>query len=656
MLPSVPPPSPTPPADDPHALLAASDAARARSAPREGAALARAAAQLAEGRGDSHLAGEALALLALHQVRLGELEAAVSSGQQALAHFAHGKPSAAHARARCTLSLAYERTGLHTLAVSHAAAALALARELGDLAAECWALIRLGTAADEGEEQHGLELLEQALDLARQLPANANTVDSEALFTALNNLSRRWVVEADRQAANDTQARAALLAALPLAEEAAQRSWPGLAAATAAANLGGVHRRLGHAPQARAHFSRALAEAEKRGYAGLAATVRLALASLDFETEPHAAHQQALAALLDAHAAAVDPDLALQARRTLVQGCRAQGDLAAALRHMERLHTEVLAAQARRSDLQTRLLFNHAELHQARHAAERARLAAEVERLRADAEQQTARRLTLDRDLLEREVAARTFELQQATSAAQAASRAKSTFLSIVSHELRTPLNGLIGMLDLARRRAADERQAHQLHMASAAARQLSGLIVKILDYVAADTRTPSQLSDWDLRSWLAAALQARHEAADSKGLRLVVDCATAVPERVRADRSRLGQILEALLDNALKFSSPGAVRVEAGWSTGAQGQPQLLLSVSDSGPGLAPELLQRLFRPFELGDASDSRAEGGLGLGLALAQRLAQSLGGELGVDSHPPAGSRFWVRIPVAVAEAVS
>ncbi len=626
---------------EPQVLLAASDAARARGAPKEGAAWAQAAARLADDRGDDRLAAEAWALLALHQVRLGELESAVASGQQALARYAPLGPSAAQSRAHGTLSLAYERAGLHTLAVSQAAAALAMARDQADLTAECWALVRLGTAADETEDQHGLELLDQALDLARHLPVP----DAEVLFTALNNLSRRWTVEADRRVDDSGKARAALLVALPLAEEAAQSVGPGFAAATAAANLGGIHRRLGHVPEARLHFGRALAQAEQRGYAGLAGTVRLALASLDIETEPSSAHQQALARLLDSRTPGVDPDLALQARRTLVEGCRAQGDTAAALAHMERLHTEVLSAQARRSDLQTRLLFNHAELHQARHAAERARLAVELERLRADAEQQTAQRLALDRDLLEREVAARTIELQQATSAAQAASRAKSTFLSIVSHELRTPLNGLIGMLELARRRAADQRQVDQLTTATGAARRLSGLIDNILNYVDPDAPPPGPTSPIELRAMLAGLA----ETSRAKGLALTVDCPAELPERVRVNGDRLGQILAALLDNAVKFSSPGPVRLEACWQQDTAGPAQLRLAVSDTGPGLAPELMQRLFHPFEPGDGSSTRAQGGLGLGLALAQRLAQSLGGELGVDSHPPAGSCFWVRVPV-------
>ena len=175
---------PQPAADDPQALLAASDAARARGAPREGAAWAEAAARLAEVGADPETGARALALLALHQVRLGELERAAASGQQAVARFSACGPSAERARTHGILSLAYERAGLHTLAVAQAAAALDMARALSDLNAECWALIRLGTAADESEDQQGLPLLAQAVELARRLPRPSPAIAPAAAWGA----------------------------------------------------------------------------------------------------------------------------------------------------------------------------------------------------------------------------------------------------------------------------------------------------------------------------------------------------------------------------------------------------------------------------------------------------------------------------------------
>lgn len=632
---------------DAAALLAAAATPQARARPREGAECARRAAELAVARGDHALAAQAESLQALHLVRLGELESSIDVAHRALAHHALAGPSVAQSLLHSTLSLAYERAGLYSLAVPHAAAALGMARDQGDLAAECWALIRMGTAADESSGQHGLELLTQAVVLAREVPGQ----EPELLFSALNNCSRRHMVEADRRA-DPASARAALEAALPLAEEAARLAQPGFTSATAEANLGGLHRRLGHLSRARDHFARALAEARQGSYAGLASTVELALASLAFQLEPTAANQATLTGLLDGHAAGADPDLRLQARQHLVDGCRARGDLAAALSHLERLHADWRAAQARRSDLQSRLLFNQAELDQARHAAERARLATEVQRLRAEAERQTAERLSLHRDVLEREVAARTAELAQATAVAQAASRAKSTFLSIVSHELRTPLNGITGMVEVALLRATDERQRRQLQTACAAARRLGDLIGNILDYVDADSGRPHAPADVDLRALLQAAVRSRTEQAQARGLVITVDCDRALPAQVRMDGQRVDQIVSALLDNSLKFSSPGPVQLAARWMGDAGTAGELHLSVSDTGPGLLPDVLRRLFTPFEPGDGSLTRAHGGLGMGLALAQRLAHSLGGEIGVDANPPAGTRFWVRLPLPAA----
>ena len=639
---------PATPADDGRAALAAADAARARGEHRAAADLARQALAWADARGEADLAAAAQALLALLLVRLGDVEGAVARGQRALVHLAAGPPSAALSRLHSTLSLAFERAGLHTLAVQHAASALETARAVGDSTAECWALNRLGTAISDGEDgDDGLGLLEEALDLARRLPGPTET------FAALNNLARRWMVRADRLP--PAAAQQALQQALPLAEAAmavAERSMPGFARATAAANLGGLHRRLADPVQAAAHYDQALAMARQHGYTALAATVALVQAGLAVSTEATPQSRAALADLLARPDTGVDPDLRLQVRRWLVDACRVAGDPAGALLQLEQLHAEALADRSRRSDLQTRLLIHRTELDQARHAAERARLDAELERLRADAQQQAARQLALDRDLLEREVSARTAELLRAKAVAEAAVRAKSAFLSIVSHELRTPLHGILGMLELARRHAADARQAAQLAAALTAGRQLNRLFDHILNYVAADAQAPAATEPADLRALLAGLHQAFDAAVQARGLALVSVVDPALPMLLPVDGQRLVQILETLLDNAVKFSHRGTVRLHARWQPAAAGPAQLHIEVADQGPGLSDDMLARLFRPFELGDGSSTRHHGGLGLGLALGQRLAQGMGGTLGVHNQAPDGCIFWVRVPVPVA----
>jgi len=635
------------PADDGRTLLAAADAARARGAQRLATDLARQALALAETQGDADLAADAQALLALLLVRLGDVEAAVASGQRALAHLAAGPPTAALSRLHSNLSLAFERAGLHTLAVQHAASALDIARTVRDTAAECWALNRLGTAIGGGAgigDDEGLPLLEEALGLARRLPGPTET------FAALNNLARRWMVRADRLAGAD--ARAALQQALPMAEAAmaiAEGGMPGFALATAAANLGGLYQRLADPGQAAAHYGRALALARQEGYTGLAATVELALAGLDLTIDPTPQARAALAGQLARADAGIDLDLRLQVRRSLIDACRAAGDLAAALAQLEHLHAEAMADQARRSDLQTRLLFNRTELEQARHAAERARLDAELERMRADAEHRAAAQLALDRDLLEHAVAARTAELVRAKAVAEAANRARSAFLSIVSHELRTPLNGMLGMVELARRRAVDPRQSDQLATAVASGRHLNGLFDHILNYVAADTQAPPSAGAADVPALLEGVRQTWLPVAQARGLVLDVHADPALPGPLPVDGPRLGQILEALVDNAIKFTSQGRVLLHAAWQPAGDRPAHLRLEVADTGPGLTDDMQARLFRPFELGDPSSTRRHGGLGLGLALAQRLAQGMGGQVGVDNHAPHGCTFWVSVPV-------
>ena len=638
------------PAEQGRTLLAAGDAARARGEHRAGADLARQALALANAHGDGGLAADAQALLALLLVRLGDLEGAVASGQRALAHLAAGPPTAALSRLHSTLSLAFERVGLHALAVQHAASALETARVVQDMAAECWALNRLGTAVGDGGggdgvgDDDGLALLEEALDLARRLPAPTET------FAALNNLARRWMVRADHLSGAD--ARQALQQALPMAEAAmaiAESGMPGFALATAAANLGGLHQRLMNPGQAAARYGHALALARREGYTGLAATVELALAGLALSIDPTPQARAALADQLTRADAGIDPDLRPQLRRGLVDACRSAGDLAGALEQLELLHAEALADRARRSDLQTRLLIHRTELDQARHAADRARLDAELQRLRADAEHQAAHQLGLDRDLLEREVSARTAELARAKAVAEAANRAKSAFLSIVSHELRTPLNGMLGMLELARRRAADDRQAGQLSTALTAGRHLNRLFDHILNYAAADAQAPAAAEPADLRALLGALQQAWQGAAQARGLALALQVDAALPLMLPVDGQRLGQILETLLDNAIRFSHQGMVLLCACWQPAASGPAQLRIEVADQGPGLGDDMLPRLFRPFELGDPSSTRRHGGLGLGLALAQRLAQGMGGQVGVDNHAPHGCTFWVSVPV-------
>ena len=633
-------------------LLAQADAARDRGDHRRSAELAGQAAQLAEQGGNSALAAQALGRVALSEVRLGDLVAATANGHRAIAHSAGQPADASLSRIHSTLSLAYERAGLHRFAVSHALKARDIARECHDAVAECWALVRLGTT-DEGLDGagHGLETLTEAVAQARGLG------EPVLLFAALNNTTRRWVVESDHAARRGEDPRPALQNALLLANETAQL--PTLAAsafmaATSLANLAGIHRRLGQPEQAQVNSRSALEIAQRHDYQGLVATLRLERALLDHQGSPSAQQRLAVQQLLDAEplGGGADPDLLLEARRALVRSYRNSDDLGAAIAQMEQLNDALLQAQARRVELQSQLLFNQSALDKARHSAELAHLDAQLQRVRADAERDAAHQLAAANERLEELVRARTAELASAKAAAEAASRAKSSFLSTLSHELHTPLNGMIGMVELALRRANEPRQIDQLRKAANSAWQLNALFDNILDFIAADADAPAVPAPTDVHQLLDAVRQKRVAAAQAKGIDVDIVGADGLPRALNVDGSRLSRILDALLDNAIKFSTRGPVRLGARCTPAADGTLTLRIEVADQGEGVPPETVERLFRPFEMGDDSHTRTHRGLGLGLALAQRLAGSLGGRVGVDVCPGQGSTFWVSLPTRAA----
>lgn len=595
-------------------LLEAAVQTQGRGAHAQAASLARQALEAAEAAGLQQAAARARVTLALSLVRLGDIEAAVACGQAALGHLqAHGPPSL-HAELLAMMSLAFERAGLAPFAAAHAAQALEVARACGDGVAECWALIRLATAVhDVDGGQRSQALMQQALEQARTLP------NPELAFSALNNSARLWVVEADRLAEVGDNPRPALDRALLPAQEAAllaQSSHQPFWQLNAASNLGGICRRLCAVGQARVHFKTALALAEGSGARAEVATLRLALACLDVEESASAETCAALESMLAVPAEGTDHDLLHQARRTLVQGLRQMGDLTRALEHLERLHVSTMAAHVRKADLQARLLFSRAELEQARHQAERARLDAEVQRLRAEA-----------------------------------ARRAKASFLAVASHELRTPLNGVLGLVEVARRRTSDPGLQRHLDMAAEAGRGLNALLAQLLEYVAVDEHPLQAVAPFDLRRLMQQMHHDMLPAAHARGLGVVLDVSDQVPHMLLLDAERTRRVLEVLLDNVLKFATRGPIVLSAAWQDG-----WLRLEVADAGPGIAPEVQQRLFQLFEPGDPSFARAHGGLGLGLALARRLVLAMGGTVGVDSGLGRGSTFHARWPAPAAAADS
>ncbi|MBS1158488.1 MAG: response regulator [Proteobacteria bacterium] len=250
------------------------------------------------------------------------------------------------------------------------------------------------------------------------------------------------------------------------------------------------------------------------------------------------------------------------------------------------------------------------------------------------------------RQHLEKMVEERTAALSVAKEAAEAASRAKSTFLANMSHELRTPMNAIMGMTELARRRASDAKQIDDLAKVSQASQHLLAIINDILDIskIEADRLHLEQI-DFQLGSVLENLRSLSGQPSAEKGLPLQIELPAGLAKLpLRGDPMRLGQILLNLTSNAIKFTAAGRITVSIEVAEEHPDHVLLRFAVRDTGIGIAAKDQERLFRPFEQADSSMTRQYGGTGLGLAICKRLAEMMGGRIGVDSQTGVGSTFW------------
>jgi PAS domain S-box-containing protein len=242
--------------------------------------------------------------------------------------------------------------------------------------------------------------------------------------------------------------------------------------------------------------------------------------------------------------------------------------------------------------------------------------------------------------------------LAAARDAAEAANRAKSAFLANTSHEIRTPLNGLLGLARLALQDGLDEgRRRQYLLQIFDSTQSLAGIISDILDLSKIEAgKITLEDQPFGLRDTLASVHHAYLSLAEVKGLALTLVIDDSVPAFVRGDSLRFRQILSNFITNALKFTERGSVRIQA--STCAAGRTRV--AVTDSGPGIAAEVQERLFTPFSQADDSTTRRYGGTGLGLSICRELAALMGGQVGVTSSPGQGSSFWAELPLRTVHA--
>ena len=260
-----------------------------------------------------------------------------------------------------------------------------------------------------------------------------------------------------------------------------------------------------------------------------------------------------------------------------------------------------------------------------------------------------------ENELLDLRVAERTRELQGDRDRAEAASQAKSSFLSHMSHELRTPLNAVIGAAQLLD--AQQLRDASQVPLV-AAIRDSGTRLLKLIDDILDLSRIESgslELAQeaFDVRECLEAALATTAVSARAKGLSLVCRIEPELTRWRLGDPYRLRQILLNLLGNAVKFTGQGGVTLQV--ETGAQ-PPWLRISISDSGIGMDETAQRQIFEPFRQADSSTTRRYGGSGLGLAITQELVRAMRGQIRVSSQAGQGSCFVVELPLALAEAAA
>jgi signal transduction histidine kinase/DNA-binding NarL/FixJ family response regulator len=251
------------------------------------------------------------------------------------------------------------------------------------------------------------------------------------------------------------------------------------------------------------------------------------------------------------------------------------------------------------------------------------------------------------------ELAVRLHELAVEKDRAEAMSRARTAFLAAMSHEFRTPMNAVIGLSDLLLDMPLGGEQRGHVGVISESARALLGLLNDILDFAKIDaqklTLSPASFSVHKLGTSVVDMLR---PAATARRLALALEVSPDVPECLFGDEVRLRQVLVNLVCNAVKFTERGAVTLRITADAGSD--HAVAFRVEDTGLGMTPEVLARLFRPFEQADGGITRSHGGTGLGLAISKQIVAAMGGDLVVESEPGRGSVFSFAIALPAASA--